>query len=70
MMQRPELLLRCEFHVQRTIIIALTAAVLSASINHFLFVGICWAGLVGAIVNAIAKVIVIAQTDDISATAA
>lgn len=48
----------------------LTAAVLSTSINHFLFVGICRAGLVGAIVNAISEVHVTAQTDHIGATAA
>lgn len=55
---------------QQTIAPALTAAVLVTSINHFLFVGICRAGLVGAIVNAISEVHITAQTDHISATAA
>lgn len=50
--------------------IALTAAVLGPSIDHFLFVGILRAGLIGAIMNAIAEVLVTAQTDHICSAAA
>lgn len=50
--------------------IGLTTAVQVASIDNFLFVGFLVARLEGAIVNAIAEVFVLAQTDHIRTTAA